>query len=104
MIEQIEVFVSHTKEEFFAIACLFWCFHRIGIKLLELIVEGYNSKMNKKAEIPELIECNRCFSFWAVLILTFNPYEAAIIAVLVYLIDLVVLYLDSNIEIKIDEK
>ncbi len=104
MIEHIDVFVTYSKEEFFGIACLFWCFHKIGIKLLEIIVEGYNSTLKKNFEIPEVIACNRCFAFWAVLITTFNPYEAAIVAVLVYLIDSIFLYLESNIKIKIDEK
>jgi len=94
-------FIKFTIEQYFIFACLFWSFHRIAIEGLKIMLGYYEARFNKELfSIPEIMLCGRCLTFWFVLIMTFNPISAAVIAVFVHLIDSVFVYLGINTNIK----
>lgn len=83
--------------KFFSLACLAWSVHRIMIAGIKIILEKIQ---DEPVKIPEIFLCGRCFSFWVSLIVFLNPIIAAVVAVLVQLIESVFVYLGSKTPIK----
>jgi len=93
--------MEYTLQQYFFAACLFWCLHRIFIEGMKIIIGYIEARLEKKLfEIPEIFLCGRCFTFWFLLIGTFNPITAAVVAVLVHFIDSVFIYLGVKTPIK----
>ena len=90
--------IDHIIEEFFFLGCFAWSVHRIGIAASKIAIERFSKK--KPFLIPEIFLCGRCFSFWAALVLSFNPVTASVVAVMVQFIESVFVYLGSKTPLK----
>ena len=94
---ELDIELKQTFFELLAFACVLWSVHKIIIRGIELISKELIERL------PEFVLCGRCFSFWFVLITTFDLITAGTIAVFVTLIEGAVLFLDSNSKIDINE-
>jgi putative flippase GtrA len=61
--------------------CLMWVIYQF----IEIIL---NFIMSKKDIDLSFLFCPKCISFWIILLLTFNPFIASIVAFNMYLIDM----------------
>ncbi len=101
--------INLTAQSILVNACVFWCVHNLAIKVLnttiiviEVFVKAFfNKKIQVKKIIPTFLYCGKCCSFWAIIILNQNIYQAALIAVMVYFIDLVSEFLKSKTDVRL---
>jgi len=98
---ELNIYFAHSLKEMFVLACVLWSFFHILLKLTKVIIQ-FNTDPNEQAfQIPEFLLCPKCWSFWFTLILTSNIYEASVVAVFVSLIEVIVVFLESNSKTKI---
>lgn len=101
--------ISYTTIGILTTACVFWCVHTLGVKVFDFILtvieaalESFKDReFNLKKNLPKFIYCGKCSSFWFVLIVNWNLYDASVIAVAVFFIELVSVYLESNSKTKL---
>jgi hypothetical protein len=80
------------------IICIMWAGHSMLIDAYKWI----DSKMITGAlKLPRIITCSKCFTFWAVLIITLNPFTAAVSSAGVCLLGSIIGYLNINTPIKL---
>ena len=94
----MEIINSEMRIGYMELACLMWATHSILMQCYKFLAKHLT---NGELKLPKVLLCNHCFTFWVIIILTFDPVTAAVCSAGVYLFTGVTNYLCSNSKVQL---